>query len=35
MNGTLYLRGSEWVGQEFLRYMPDIIAAYKAATAGN
>jgi len=35
MNGTLYLRGSEWVGQEFLRYMPDIIAAYKAAKAGN
>jgi|YNPNPStandDraft_1061719.scaffolds.fasta_scaffold16650_4 putative sterol carrier protein len=31
--GALSLRGSEWVAQDMLRYMPDLMAAYKAATA--
>jgi hypothetical protein len=30
-SGSFYLRGSEWDGQSFLRYMPDITAAYKAS----
>ncbi len=34
MNGTFYLKGSEYVAQGLLYYMPDIIAAYKASVAG-
>lgn len=30
--GSLSLRGSEYVAESMLRLMPDIIAAYKAAT---
>ena len=33
MYGLLSLRGSEYRAEQLLPYMPDIVAAYKAATA--
>jgi hypothetical protein len=33
MGGAFYLRGSEYTAEGLLRYVPDLVAAYRAATA--